>query len=74
MFVAILLLALLILLFLGAIYLGNSQKTPNRRPRSAQDDLTLSHGMGNVYSAREAVDALSGSGRRRGAASRGRRR
>jgi hypothetical protein len=45
---ALILIGLLIVLFVGAYYLGSTQKMPNQRKRSALDDFYRSRGMGNV--------------------------
>lgn len=56
---------ILVLLLVAAVYLANTQKTPNRRTGSALDDLYRSKGMGNVLDARDALDSFSSGARPR---------
>ncbi|GAC1567056.1 MAG: hypothetical protein NVS3B14_11900 [Ktedonobacteraceae bacterium] len=56
---ALILIGLLALLLISAVYLGNTEKTPNRRPASSLDDLYHSEGVGNVLDANEKLNDLS---------------
>ena len=56
---ALILIGILALLLLAGVYLGNSQKTSNRRPASSLDDFYHSEGMGNVLNANEKLNELS---------------
>jgi hypothetical protein len=47
------------LLFIAAIYLARTQKTPNRNTGSSLDDLYRSKGLGNVLDASEKLNIHS---------------
>ncbi|HLX56047.1 MAG TPA: hypothetical protein VKR83_03405 [Ktedonobacteraceae bacterium] len=55
----LILIGILALLLIAGVYLGNSEKTPNRRPASSLDDFYRSSGLGNVLDANEKLNELS---------------
>lgn len=71
---ALILLGLLIALFFAARYFGNTQKTPNRRPVSANEDFYYARGMGNVLNARNKLDEIAAKQRRSSSSSKRRHR
>lgn len=61
----ILLIGILILLFAGMAYFGNSQSPSNGRSRSVFDDWSTSKGAYNRYAARDKLDKIAAEQRRR---------